>query len=460
MENRDLHPPVDLGDGPTPEGEDPFGLLNHDLDGKYLVESVVAEGGFGVVFRGTHLGLKTSVAVKVLKVPAELNGDARRHFLQRFENEAQTMARIIHPAVARVIDFGASPMPIGDAAPWMVLEWLDGRTLEDELSRRRREGDATFSPREALALLRPVIDAVALAHDEGVAHRDIKPGNLMLVTSKRGDVSLKLFDFGIAKATTEGEAGAPTQAHFRAFSPDYAAPEQMSGSPTGPSTDVHALGLIVTELLTGRAPYDGADGVEVCADALSPKRPTPAKRGVDAGDWEHVIARAVSLKPADRFPDAGAFLKALEAVVPTSLGSLDERDEPMALPVQRGPARTLAVAGALLLLAGAALLYFTRPTSTAPPAAQPAPAPTAVAESDVAVAALEDVTEASSDVAVVVALPGETDAGAVAASDDVPEPEQPVGTVFDTLRRAARERAERAAERRAPREPRGEIPIE
>ena len=295
---------------------DPFGLVGTRIAGSYDVEALVAEGGFGVVYRATHRALRRPVAIKVLKVPAELEGPARRAFLDAFATEARTVAALEHPAIVRVIDFGASLMPRGEAAPFMVLEWLRGVTLADDLDARRGRGGR--SPRECLALLGPVLDALAVAHDAGIAHRDVKPGNVMLAADGRG-VAARVLDFGIAKTVDPGEAtpdNTATRTVHRAFSPDYAAPEQLAGTRTGPWTDVYALGLLLTELLTDAPPYDGGDLHQLFADAVSSRRPTPAKRGYDVGAWEAVLARATSLQPADRYPHARALHEALAAAVP------------------------------------------------------------------------------------------------------------------------------------------------
>ncbi|MBK8692608.1 MAG: protein kinase [Deltaproteobacteria bacterium] len=300
---------------------DPFRLVGTRLDGKYAVESVVAEGGFAVVYRCAHSELQKTVALKVLKIPAHHAQSERGEFFRKFANEARTIARIDHEAIVRVLDFGSSIMPTGDLAPWMALEWLEGQTLEHDLDARAETGIAARTPTECLALLRPVIEAVALAHEEGIAHRDIKPGNLMMVTGRRGDVKMKLLDFGIAKVMTDDDrAPSPgqtsTQPHLQMFSLEHAAPEQLSGTRTGPWTDVHALSLVLTEMLTGEQPYEGDDSVEIFSEALSRRRPTPARWGLDVGPWELVLQRALALRPADRYPDAGSLLKALLAEVP------------------------------------------------------------------------------------------------------------------------------------------------
>ncbi len=296
---------------------DLFSLVGGRLDGKYDVHSVIGEGGFAVVYRGTHRHLEKPVAIKVLKTPATLPEAARGEFLQKFVFEAKTLARLEHPAIVRVLDFGAGLLPAGGAAPWIVLEWIDGESLEDRLSARRGHGGAP--PAEALALLRPVFAALAVAHDEGFAHRDLKPANVMLART-RGGIEPKLLDFGIAKSmereVAEPSGHSATHSSLRAFTLAYASPEQLGGTRTGPWTDVHALALLMVEVLTDLAPIAGEDATALTAAVMSPTRPTPGILGLDVGPWEAVLRRALAMRPGERFQDARAFLQALEAEVP------------------------------------------------------------------------------------------------------------------------------------------------
>ncbi|HEY7373637.1 MAG TPA: serine/threonine-protein kinase [Polyangia bacterium] len=294
---------------------DRFGLAGATLAGRYRVERQVAEGGFAVVYRAVQIALERPIALKVLKTPPGLGDAARVRFESRFATEARTIAKLQHPYIVDVYDYGVSPMPSGESAPWMALEWLDGETLEHELDRRRGGGGRSGrrSVADAVALLRPVIDAVAYAHRRGVVHRDIKPANMMIVDSDAGPM-LRMLDFGIAKIM-EGDpigdtrpgrgSGAP------GFSPDYAAPEQITYARTGPWTDVHALGLLLTELLTGDPPF-AAERDEVLFEQITAAdRPTPARKGVDAGGLERVIAKALALAPGQRWKDAGELLEAV-----------------------------------------------------------------------------------------------------------------------------------------------------
>ncbi len=304
----------------APKVVDPYGLVGRKLDGRYDVEAVVAEGGFGVVYRGRHPMLDRAVAIKVLR-DLDRDEDARRVFAESFLTEAKTIATLEHPAVVRVLDFGVTPVGRGPRTPWMVLEWVDGRTLADELYARRGEGGR--SPAECLALLRPVFEALAAAHEAGVAHRDIKPANVMIPTRvASGAPRARVLDFGVVKrmerdeSVGTGETG--TRADFVALSLPYASPEQVSATRTGPWTDVHALALILTEMLTDRAPYQGRDKLAVTAQVVAPERPTPARFGVDVGAWEPVLSRALSVRASARYPNARELLRALDEAMPSA----------------------------------------------------------------------------------------------------------------------------------------------
>jgi hypothetical protein len=381
--------------GGTPP-EDEFGLLGTAIEGKYVVESVVAAGGFGVVYRGRHAVLGSPVALKVLKVPPDMRESVRASFVQMFLNEARIVASLTHPAVVRAVDFGAVEYADGVAAPWMALDWIDGATLARDLDARRGRGGR--SPAEALALLTPVLEALAEAHEASVVHRDLKPGNVMLPSGRgrRGAVEARLLDFGIAKVMggDDTATSGQTQTHsaLPAYSPRYASPEQVSRMRTGPWTDVHALGLLLTELLVDRAPYEG-DQLRLTAQAMAATRPTPARFGVDVGPWEAILARAMALHPSDRYAHAGELLSALESTVaeaeraraaarPAASLLVDEPTLARALPAAAPPAPTASGAGTISAVV----------VPEAPPAARGRWRPVAAALAVAAAAALAGVT--------------------------------------------------------------------
>jgi eukaryotic-like serine/threonine-protein kinase len=286
--------------------------------GRFRVDERIAEGGFAVVYKAWQLALERRVALKVLKARPNHDPSARAEFRERFATEAKTMARLCHPDIVDVYDFSVATLASGELAPWMALEWLDGETLAAQLARRRRAGLRGREPWEALELMRPVLRALAHAHAQGIAHRDIKPANLMVIETPHGPL-LRVLDFGIAKIMADSSA--PTTGNTRtesspAFSPAYAAPEQVAFSRTGPWTDVHALGLILTELLTDEAPFSQLDpDVHLFEQVMAARRPTPASKGRDVAVFERVSARALALAPRDRFRDASELLSALESAL-------------------------------------------------------------------------------------------------------------------------------------------------
>ena len=304
-----------------PSREDPFGWVGHVLDDKYRIDSVVGEGGFGVVYRAHHLGFEQTVAVKCLKLNKALEGDVRDAFLKKFVAEGRLLHRLSRATadVVQALDVGVSKSPNQIETPYLVLEWLDGTTLDKELRKRR----GTRMPLdEAVALLEPAARGLAIAHDQGIAHRDVKPANLML-TDVGGRLTLKVVDFGIAKAPTDD----PTQASphdglgsgMQAFTPRYGAPEQFSRrfGPTGTFTDVYALALILVELVAGAPALEGEDPVQLYVASTDAKhRPTLRAKGLDVSNAvESVIGRALEIDASKRYATAGEFWDALHNVL-------------------------------------------------------------------------------------------------------------------------------------------------
>ena len=184
---------------------DVFGLLGTTIDTRYRVDEVIGEGGFGVVYKGFHVRLGHPIAVKCLKVPPHFTPEAKNLFYDKFCEEGAFLSRLSeHPSIVRVFDLGLTPCPFGGKVPYLVLEWLDGAELEATLLEARRLGSPPMSEADAVALLRPAVDAMALAHSMKIAHRDLKPANLYQARTARGLV-LKVLDFGIAKAMQEGD---------------------------------------------------------------------------------------------------------------------------------------------------------------------------------------------------------------------------------------------------------------
>ncbi|MCC6523897.1 MAG: protein kinase, partial [Polyangiaceae bacterium] len=305
---------------------DAFGLCGTVLGDKYRVLEVVGEGGFGVVYRGVHAGFDAPIALKCLKVPPHFDRRAEQALVEGLRTEGRLLLRLSQrtSGIVQALDVGSFETARGARVPYLVLEWLDGRSLADELRLRRKSGRGGMGLGEALGVLEPAARALAVAHGEKIAHRDVKPENLFLVETAGGP-TVKVLDFGIAKVLAEAatpetaatSGGAPT------FTPPYAAPEQFDRrrGASGPWTDVFALALVFVELVAGRRALVGETLIDFLrASCDEDRRPTLRACGVEAPDAvERVLARALAVDPSARYPTAGAFWDALAAAI----GSLD-----------------------------------------------------------------------------------------------------------------------------------------
>ncbi|MBX3275125.1 MAG: serine/threonine protein kinase [Sandaracinaceae bacterium] len=219
----------------------PDARLGRVLADRYRLDRILGRGGMGVVYAGVHTWTERPVAVKVLR--ADRVGSPE--LLARFFQEARTAATLRHPNVIDVLDMGEDE----DRTAFLVMELLEGENLEERLARAGR-----LSAEDALALLLPVIDALALAHERGIIHRDLKPENVFLSAAHDGRVVPKLLDFGIAKLL-EGSS-VQTQTGSMLGTPGYMAPEQMRGvGALTPAADVWSMGVILFRALAGRLPY-------------------------------------------------------------------------------------------------------------------------------------------------------------------------------------------------------------
>ena len=303
--------------------EEALGWVGAKLDGRVIIEEVIGEGGFGIVYRGRHLGFDERVAVKCLKIPASLTERERTRFVEDMQAEARLMHRLsrMSASIVQALDVGAATSPTGRWTPYIVMELLEGRALDDEMRARRHAGLPAPTVAEAVALLEPAARALAIAHESDTAHLDIKPANLFVV-ELAGRQTMKILDLGIARAITRSDTltGALTRegAALAPFTPRYGAPEQFheQHGKTGASTDVFALALIIVELVSGAPALQGRTPLELyIASARDNPRPglshgTGVSEAVSA-----VVGRALEVDPSRRYPDAGAFWSALEAAL-------------------------------------------------------------------------------------------------------------------------------------------------
>jgi beta-lactam-binding protein with PASTA domain/tRNA A-37 threonylcarbamoyl transferase component Bud32 len=264
------------------------------LGGRYQLGEVLGYGGMAEVFRGRDIRLGRDVAVKVLR--ADLARDPS--FINRFRREAQAAASLNHPAVVSVYDTGEE-----DATPYIVMEFVDGRTLRDVIRQ-----DGRLMPRRALEIVAAVCAALEYSHRAGIVHRDIKPGNVMLTPT--GDV--KVMDFGIARALAATAATA-TQTAAVMGTAQYLSPEQARGELVDARSDVYSTGVLLYELLTGAPPFQGDSPVAVAYQHVREEPVPPSDVDPDLpASLDAVVMKSLAKNPANRYQSAGEFRADLE----------------------------------------------------------------------------------------------------------------------------------------------------
>jgi eukaryotic-like serine/threonine-protein kinase len=277
-------------------------MVGRTLAGRYEVIDAIARGGMSVVYRGLDRTLGREVGVKVVSLAAS-SDTALANFRERFRREAASAARIQHPNVVQIFDYGTDPELELD---FIVMELMRGRDLKEALRER-----ALTHP-EALRILADAARGVAAGHRAGIVHRDVKPANVFLVGDADGVIDgVKILDFGIAKPLEDDPEHALTTIGSLPHSPAYASPEQLDmHRPVTAASDVYQLGLIGYEMLAGQRPYDEGDRAAVRGGEDVPL-PTPDAWLSVPAHVREVIQRALRPRPGDRYPDAAAFVEAL-----------------------------------------------------------------------------------------------------------------------------------------------------
>jgi tRNA A-37 threonylcarbamoyl transferase component Bud32 len=278
------------------------------LSDKYSIVRVVGEGGMGTVFEALHRRIKQRVAIKVLN-PTLLH---RPEIVQRFEREARAAARLRSRHAAKVLDVDET----AEGLPYMVMEFLEGRELANELERRTR-----LPVDEAVDVLLQACSAMAEAHDLGIVHRDLKPANLFL-TPEEGRTVVRVLDFGISKMTDEGDASVTATA-TQMGTPLYMSPEQVRSSKNvDRRTDIWSLGVIAFELLSGRTPFCGdTPSAAIASIAADPVPSLRALREDVPEELERVVLKALSKDMTQRHPDVRAFAGGLAPFAPAGASS-------------------------------------------------------------------------------------------------------------------------------------------
>jgi tRNA A-37 threonylcarbamoyl transferase component Bud32 len=265
------------------------------LNDRYEVEGTVGRGGMATVYRGTDRVLGRTVAVKVLS--EKYAGDEK--FVTRFRREAQAAAALNHPNIVGVYDTGDE-----DEMHYIVMEFVEGETLADVL---KREGP--LDPTRAVAIAEDVATALEAAHDKGLVHRDVKPGNVMIDRDGR----VKVMDFGIARAAADDTL---TQTGLVLGTASYLSPEQAQGSQVDSRSDIYSLGCVLYEMLAGRPPFAGDSPVSIAYRHVNedPRPPSDVAPSVPR-ELDAVVLRALAKEPDERFATAEEFRTALDAAM-------------------------------------------------------------------------------------------------------------------------------------------------
>ncbi len=347
-------------------------------------------GGMGSVWVADHLALHTQVVVKIMATELTYNADA----VARFKAEASAAAKVKSPHVVQMLDHGLAE----DGAPYIVMELLEGSDLRPFLKQR------SLSQRQIVSVILQVAKALSKAHESGVIHRDIKPGNIFLCNGDGGDHFVKLLDFGIAKARWTGMEDSQTQTGVMMGSPPYMSPEQLRGDKgLDHRADLWSLAVVAFQALTGSRPFRGDSVAELAVAIHTP--PPPRATSVDPSlpvALDAWCERAFAQEPAARFASARELADALEdamfgshtitgsgiAVVPANLRAAAHSNASLtgstSIPAAANPRKSwpvLAAGGVVLALVGVlGVLRFARPaapvTATGPVASAPTAAPT------------------------------------------------------------------------------------
>jgi serine/threonine-protein kinase len=345
-------------------------VIRGTIDGKVRIVRLMGKGGMGTVYEGEDLRSGQRVAVKVMRLPGAGDTDPGADHLGRFQREARAAAAIASDHVARVLDWGTDPER---AAPYMVLEYLEGEDVQALLKRA-----GAIHPDAALRIAAQACLGLSKAHEVRVIHRDIKPANLFLSRQGDGRVVLKILDFGIAKIRPErdgDETTGLTRTGGMLGSPTYMSPEQARGlKALDYRTDLWSLGIVLYRALTGHTPHDETEALGDLIVSICSNTPRPVQ---ELSPWvpaatAAVVHGALQIHPDDRWASAAAMLDAIRPLLPDGwelhaemLGPVDEATRALVAP--RPPA-----------IPSSAITAGGRPAATAasvvPPPATPLPA--------------------------------------------------------------------------------------
>ncbi len=326
--------------------DDPSSIVGTVLDGQYQIESLLGKGGMGAVYLARHILLGDRVAIKILPPEVRNNAD----WLRRFRREGQAARRLRHANAVAVHDLRTA----GDGTIYMVMEYVEGQTLDAELKQRGR-----FTPGEAFEILEPIMSVLNTAHAMGVVHRDLKPENIMIAKADAGrDSSVKLLDLGIAKMREiAGDASGSTELTMAGQvlgTPYYMSPEQWGelsrdGNPEiDGRADIYSLGLVAYQLISGGRPYSGTTLHELRREHIYVNPPPLREKMADVSQsFSDAIDRAIAKDRDDRQSTAGELAAQLRSALDGNELPVVDRTMPDIPRPQSSHAHTRDVAGGL-----------------------------------------------------------------------------------------------------------------
>jgi len=333
-------------------------MVGKTIAGRYRITAKLGEGGMGAVYRGEQMSLKRAVAVKLLRPELSTN----QMILQRFNAEAQAVAKLSHPNTVNIYDFGQDT----DGSLFIAMEYIEGRSLRSAI-----QSEGPFPPARAIAIAMQVAASLSDAHAHSIVHRDLKPDNVMLQDRGRQKDVVRVLDFGIAKLRDDSRAtqAAMTQAGDMLGTPQYMAPEQIRGETIDGRTDIYALGCMIYEMVTARLPYEAPTIMAMLSKHLLENPVPPTQRRPELRlppSIDQLVLSAMAKDPRARPPTMEQFAEMLAALLAT-LPPDPNRPPSSAMSVQQS-----SVAAAVTPPVSA----FQAPTPYAAPAAfTPAPVP-------------------------------------------------------------------------------------
>lgn len=285
--------------GAPEQPDDP--LIGQVIDARYRIESLLGEGGMGIVYRATHTALNKPLAIKVLRPEVSKNDE----IVARFRQEAQSASAIGNQHIIDISDFGVLP----DGSTYFVMEFLEGCSLTDALLETR------LSTERTIHIAQQLCKALGAAHERGIVHRDMKPDNVQLIPRGGTDDFVKVLDFGIAKVG--GSNTKLTQAGQVFGTPHYMSPEQCAGTNVDHRTDIYAVGVILYEMGTGQVPFDADNLMGILTKHLYekpvPPHDLPPPTDVPAA-LEAVILKCLAKKAEQRYQNMAELAADLESI--------------------------------------------------------------------------------------------------------------------------------------------------